>query len=50
VPSNADLIVFMSGYSADLIARHGILHGDANYLQKPFTPADLISKLQLALA
>jgi len=43
-------IVYMSGYSEDLIGRHGILQADENYLQKPFTSADLIDKIEAALA
>ena len=43
-------IVYMSGYSDDMIGRHGILQADENYLQKPFTSADLIDKIEAALA
>lgn len=42
-------IVYMSGYSEDMIGRHGILQADENYLQKPFTSADLVKKLDQAL-
>ncbi|MBD3266267.1 response regulator, partial [bacterium] len=35
-------IIFMSGYTDDEILRHNILHAQANYIQKPFAPADLL--------
>lgn len=42
--------LFMSGYSEEVIARNGILPGNMNFLQKPFT-ADAMSKaIQAALA
>lgn len=42
-------IVYMSGYSEDMIGRHGILQVDDNYLQKPFTSAALIEKIEQVL-
>ena len=42
-------IVYMSGYSEDMIGRHGILQADENYLQKPFTSADLVQKIEQVL-
>jgi signal transduction histidine kinase len=33
--------IFMSGYTADVIARHGMLNEGVNYLQKPFSKTDL---------
>ena len=42
-------IVYMSGYSEDMIGRHGILQADENYLQKPFTSADLVQKIDQVL-
>ncbi len=42
-------IVYMSGYSEDMIGRHGILDIDENYLQKPFTSALLIDKIEQVL-
>lgn len=42
-------IVYMSGYSEDMIGRHGILQADENYLQKPFTSGDLVSKIEQVL-
>jgi YesN/AraC family two-component response regulator len=32
--------LFMSGYSADVIAQHGILEPDINFIEKPFSLQD----------
>jgi len=37
--------VFMSGYTDNVIAQHGVLEKGVNFIQKPFTVNDLISKL-----
>jgi two-component system, cell cycle sensor histidine kinase and response regulator CckA len=42
-------IVFMSGYTDDIIARHGVLEGNYELLQKPFVAADLLEKVRGAL-
>jgi len=42
--------LFMSGYTADIIAEHGILDDGVNFLQKPFTLRNLTEKLREALA
>ena len=34
-------VLFMTGYTDDAVARHGIRHEDVAFLQKPFTPQDL---------
>jgi hypothetical protein len=39
----------MSGYTADVIARHGVLDEDVCFLQKPFRPATLAAKVREAL-
>ncbi len=41
--------VFMSGYTADLIASHGVLDEQVHFLQKPFTPAQLLEMVHRAL-
>ena len=41
------LLLFMSGYTADVIAQHGVLDDGINFLQKPFTKKDLASSLDL---
>ena len=42
--------LFMSGYTADLIARHGVLDKDVHFLQKPFSRKELATKLRKALS
>ena len=42
-------VVFMSGYTDDAIVRHGILEAGIAYLQKPFTPESLVSKVRAVL-
>ena len=42
-------VLFMSGYTDDAIVRHGILQEGIAYLQKPFTPDSLASKVRKVL-
>ena len=42
-------ILFMSGYTADVIAHHGVLDAGVEYLQKPFTPECLAQKVREVL-
>lgn len=42
-------LLFMSGFSADLIARDGKLDPDTNFLGKPFTLADLALRVRRVL-
>ncbi|MFA6009822.1 MAG: ATP-binding protein [Desulfobacteraceae bacterium] len=47
---NPDLkYLFMSGYTADVIARHGVLHPGAHFIEKPFTKKKLCFKVREAL-
>lgn len=39
-------ILYISGYTGDAIVRHGVLEPDTEFLQKPFTPADLAEKVR----
>jgi YesN/AraC family two-component response regulator len=39
--------IFMSGYTANLIARHGVLVDGVQFLQKPFMKKDLAEKMRL---
>jgi two-component system, cell cycle sensor histidine kinase and response regulator CckA len=39
-------VLFMSGYTADAVLRHGILDGAENFLHKPFTPVSLANKVR----
>jgi two-component system cell cycle sensor histidine kinase/response regulator CckA len=41
--------MFMSGYTADIIAHHGVLDEGVHFIQKPFSMKDLGAKLREAL-
>jgi len=41
--------LFMSGYTADLIAHHGVLDENAHFIEKPFTLHCLAAKLRETL-
>lgn len=41
--------VFMSGYTADVIAHHGVLEDDVFFIQKPFSIKALVLKVREAL-
>ena len=41
--------LFMSGYTADVIARRGVLDQGVHFVQKPFTLRDLAVKVHAAL-
>ena len=38
--------LFMSGYTANVIARHGVLDEGMHFIQKPFTIPDLAAKVR----
>jgi CheY-like chemotaxis protein len=42
-------VVFMSGYSAEAVATHGVLSPGAAFLQKPFSVEELLERLREAL-
>jgi len=41
--------LFMSGYTADVIAHHGVLNEDVHFLQKPFSVQALTAKVRKVL-
>jgi len=41
--------LFMSGYTADIIAHHGVLDEGVQFIQKPFSMEDLAAKVREAL-
>ncbi len=42
--------LFMSGYTADVIAHHGVLDEGTRFIQKPFTLKSLSEKVKEALS
>ncbi len=42
-------VLYMSGYTDNAIARNGLLADEASFLQKPFTPEDLLRKVRQVL-
>jgi two-component system, cell cycle sensor histidine kinase and response regulator CckA len=42
-------VLFMSGYSEDIVARHGVLHAGTRLIQKPFTVEQLVSSVRRVL-
>ncbi|MHB8834361.1 MAG: hybrid sensor histidine kinase/response regulator [Candidatus Methylomirabilia bacterium] len=42
-------VLYMSGYSDDAIARHGVLEAGINFVEKPFTEPVLAAKVREAL-
>ena len=42
-------VLYMSGYTDDAVVRHGVLAEEMHYLQKPFSPRALASKVREVL-
>lgn len=43
-------VLFMSGYTADIVSSRGVLEADTGYLAKPFTRESLLAKVREVLA
>jgi CheY-like chemotaxis protein len=41
--------LFMSGYTADVVAHHGVIDAGVNFIQKPFLMTELAAKVREAL-
>ena len=41
--------LFMSGYTADVIAHHGVLDEGVHFIQKPFSARDLAARVRAVL-
>ncbi|MBW8889904.1 MAG: PAS domain S-box protein [Fibrobacteres bacterium] len=41
--------IYMSGYTDDAVVRHGVFTKTEAFLQKPFTPENLVSKVRMVL-
>jgi DNA-binding response OmpR family regulator len=41
--------LFMSGYTANIIAHHGVLDQGVHFIQKPFSMGDLAAKIRAVL-
>ncbi len=42
-------VLFASGYTDEMIIRHGVSEANTNFIHKPFMPADLLAKVRAVL-
>jgi len=43
-------VLYMSGYTDDVLAFHGIAQPEIDFIQKPFTPSELAGKVEMVLS
>ena len=43
------LVIFMSGYNEEAVLRHGVLAVGTSFIEKPFSPAELLERVRLTL-
>jgi len=43
-------VIYTSGYTDEAISRRGVLHGEAPFLQKPYTPRELLTTIRSVMA
>ena len=43
-------VLYMSGYTDDVLAFHGIAQPEIEFIQKPFTPSELAAKVEKVLS
>ena len=43
-------VLYMSGYTDEVLAFHGIVKPEINFIHKPFTPSELAGKVEMVLA
>jgi len=49
IPCPSLKVLYMSGYMDDLIAHHGILNEGVQFIQKPFSPQEILMKIRTIL-
>ena len=42
-------VLFVSGYTDDVVVRHGVVEAGVQFLQKPYTPSTLTQRVRTVL-